>query len=198
MAEILIIEDDSKLREHIHKYLNQKGHEAQQASDGWTGLEYIMTSGCDLVVLDIKVPGLSGIEVLRKVTTSLVNHPPIIIITGHGDKALAIEALRFGAYDFLEKPFHPELLLQTIERALNQKKPEILAYRATLLNGSNEKLTEREQEVARLVTQGLSNDDIALKLKIGSETVKTHLKHIYRKLGVENRTSLTARLSKVS
>lgn len=196
MAEVLIVEDDFKLKTNISNYLQQKGHETEQASDGWEGLEKLTSSGCDVVVLDIRLPGLQGIDVLRKITTTFLNHPPIIIITGHGDKVVAIEALRFGAFDFLEKPFHPELLLKAIERAISQRKPEISAFRASLLNGNSEKLTERELEVAQLASQGLSNEAIAEKLTIGAETVKTHLKHIYRKLGVDNRTSLTARLAK--
>lgn len=193
-SEILIIEDDSKLRGQIQAYLSQKGYQVQGASDGWEGIDLLASHGCDAVILDVKLPGISGTDVLRKIATSYRFHPPVIIITGHGDKALAIEALRFGAFDFLEKPFHPQLLVDTVQRALHEKSQDIRSFRTQLTQVGSGQLTLRESEVAQLAASGLSNDQIAEKLSVGAETVKTHLKNIFKKLGVENRTTLSARL----
>lgn len=192
--EILIIEDDSKLRSQIHTYLSQKGFEPQVASDGWEGTDLLASNGCDGIILDVKLPGISGIDVLRKISTTYKFHPPVIIITGHGDKALAIEALRFGAFDFIEKPFHPQVLVDTLLRALHDKAQDVRSFRAQLTQVGSGQLTLRESQVAQLAAAGLSNDQIATQLTVGSETVKTHLKNIFKKLGVENRTTLSARL----
>lgn len=192
--EVLIVEDDSKLRNQIQNYLLQKGFEVQNASDGWEGLEVLASHGCDVVILDVKLPGISGTDVLRKISTTYRFHPPVVIITGHGDKALAIEALRFGAFDFLEKPFHPQLLADTVERALKEKGQDIRSFRSQLVQVGSGQLTQRESEVAQLAASGLSNDQIAAQLSVGSETIKTHLKNIFKKLGVENRTTLSARI----
>lgn len=191
--EILIVEDDTKLRNQIQTYLSQKGFEVQGATDGWEGIDLIASHGCDAMILDVKLPGISGTDVLRKISTTYQFHPPVIIITGHGDKALAIEALRFGAFDFLEKPFHPQLLVDTIERALKEKGQDIRSFRAQITQVGSGQLTQREAEVAQLAASGLSNEQIASRLAVSAETVKTHLKNIFKKMGVENRTTLSAR-----
>jgi DNA-binding NarL/FixJ family response regulator len=131
---------------------------------------------------------------LREVAATLPTHPPIILITGHGDKETAIKAVHFGAFDFLEKPFAPRVLDNSIERALVEKKQDILNYKSYLAMPEKEGLTAREKEVAYFAADGLSNEEIAERLELGTETVKTHLKKIFRKLGVDNRTSLSNKL----
>jgi DNA-binding NarL/FixJ family response regulator len=196
MAEILLIEDDVRLRSEIQKFLESKGHGVSVASDGREGLESIQQIAYDVVITDIKLPEMTGTEILKQVSTSLPCHPPIIIITGHGDKDTAIKAVHFGAFDFLEKPFSPPALEGTIERALREKKQDILNFKAYLSSPENEGLTSREREVAHLAAEGLSNEEIAKRLVLGSETVKSHLKKIFRKLGVTNRASLANKLRK--
>lgn len=194
MADILIIEDDLSLRTQIARHLEASGHHALTCEDGWAGIKTLKQTGCDVIVLDIKLPGISGIDVLRQIASGFAFHPPVIIITGHGDKFTAIEALHFGAFDFLEKPFNPTLLDSTIARALENKHDDIQRFKT--MNGApaSETLTAREREVATLASSGLTNEQIAGKLTIAQETVKFHLKAIFRKLGVENRVKLVARL----
>jgi DNA-binding NarL/FixJ family response regulator len=196
MAEILIIEDDIRLRSEIQKFLESNGHGVSVAGDGKEGLKSIQQIGYDVVVMDVKLPEMSGTEVLKEISEALPAHPPIIIITGHGDKETAIKAVHFGAFDFLEKPFNPPALTTSINRALTEKKQDILNFKAYLAMPQNEGLTAREREVAYFAADGLSNDEIAVKLSLGSETVKTHLKKIFRKLGVTNRASLSNKLRK--
>jgi two-component system, LuxR family, response regulator FixJ len=196
MAEILIIEDDIRLRSEIQKFLETKGHGVSVASDGKEGLDSIRHIGYDVIVMDVKLPEMSGTDVLREISQTLPSHPPIILITGHGDKSTAIKAVHFGAFDFIEKPFSPPVLDTSIERALTEKKQDILNFKAYLAMPDNEGLTAREKEVAHLAADGLSNEEIAVKLSLGAETVKTHLKKIFRKLGVANRTALSTKLRK--
>lgn len=194
MADILIIEDDLTLCTQIARHLETSGHHTLTCDQGRAAIKTLKDSGCDVIVLDIRLPGISGIDVLRQIA-SFPFHPPVIIMTGHGDKLTAIEAIRFGAFDFLEKPFNPGLLDSAIARALENKHDDIRKFRA--MNGvssASEELTGREREVATLTSSGLTNEQIAGKLMIAPETVKFHLKAIFRKLGVENRVKLAARL----
>lgn len=194
MAEILLIEDDLRLRAEIQKFLEKQGHGVFCCADGSEGLQTLKEVGFDVVISDIKLPGMSGTELLKEVHQSLPSHPPIIIITGHGDKQNAIQAVHFGAFDFIEKPFTPQALDTSIQRALNEKKHDIASFRNFVTHAQSGDLTPRENDVAQLAAEGLSNEEIAERLKLGAETVKSHLKKIFRKLGVANRTALTAKI----
>ncbi len=198
MADILLIEDDLKLRVQIETLLKSKGHEVQTAVEGSEGLKHLAALGADCIVLDTALPDISGMEILKRISQQYPNHPPVILITNQASKTLAIEALRLGAFDFLEKPFHPETLAQAIKKGLEQKHQEIVVFRAFIANTSSHALTPRESEIASFVALGLTNEQIAEKLSIGSETVKTHLKNIFKKLGVENRTHLSSYFRKSS
>lgn len=196
MAEILILEDDLRLRGEIQKHLEKQGHGVFCCADGAEGLQTLKEVGFDIVVLDIRLPGMSGIEVLREVHQTLPCHPPLIIITGHGDKENAIKAVHFGAYDFIEKPFTPQVLDVSINRAISEKKQDMLNFRSYISASQSGELTARESDVAVLAAGGLSNEEIAAKLSLGGETVKSHMKKIFRKLAVTNRTALASKMRK--
>jgi len=195
MANILIIEDDLALQSQIKRFLESRGLTVDTASDGWDGIEALRSSGCDILVLDIRLPGLIGTDVMKKIAEVFMTPPPIIIITGHGDKSLAIESLRWGVCDFLEKPFDPSRLVDTIDRIYRDKKDQIQAFQQEFSGYGATNLSTRENEIARLVAHGLSNDEVAKKLHISVETVKSHLKHIFQKLNVSNRTELSRKVS---
>jgi len=197
MAEILIIEDDLKLRSELEKHLQNGGHGILGCSDAREALQTLREIAFDVIVLDIKLPGLSGTDFMKEVVETLPCHPPLIIITGHGDKQTAIKAVHFGAFDFLEKPFTPHSLDSCIGRALVEKKQEILNYRTLVSSANSGELTTRESEVAMLAAEGMSNEEIASRLQLGTETVKSHLKKIFRKVGVTNRTALSSKLKRV-
>ena len=196
MAEILIIEDNTALRTEIQKHLEGKGHSVTCAVDGAEGYETLKSIPFDVIILDIRMPGMQGTDVLKKVAETLPCHPPIIVVTGHGDKDTAIAALHFGAFDFIEKPFKPSTLDGAVDKALTERKQDALSFRSFLDTNQKEELTPREREVAFLAAEGLSNEEIAERLALGNETVKSHLKKIFRKLGVTNRTTLAARIRK--
>lgn len=196
MAEILIIEDDLSLRAEMESHLEANGHSVCGCPDGEEGLHTLHQMAFDVVILDIGLPGMSGTDVLKEISQTFPCHPPLILITGHGDKETAIKAIHFGAFDFIEKPFTPKSLDSSINRALKEKKQEILSFHAYISTSHGGELTARESEVASLAAEGLSNEEIAERLSLGSETVKSHLKKIFRKLGVANRTALATRLRK--
>jgi len=194
MAEVLLVEDDNALREQLRRHLEQGGHTIIECTSGREALESIMDTAFDAVILDIKLPELTGIDVLREIRQELPSHPPVIMITGHGDKSNAIKAIHYGAFDFLEKPFSPQLIDLTLQRALTERKHEILQFRSLVEARTRSELTVREREVAALASNGLTNDEIANRLGLGSETVKTHLKKIFRKLGITQRADLAQKI----
>ncbi len=191
MSDILLVEDDLSLRTQVESYLEGKGFDVQCAMNGREALIHLKDRAFDVIILDMRLPDIAGIDVLKTVHTESPLHPPFIIITGHGDKALAIDALRSGAFDFLEKPFPPSILVTAVERALVEKKSDIAFSRTIKTVTANGQLTSREIEVAILAGQGLTNEQIAQRLMVSGETIKTHLKNIFKKLAIENRMMLT-------
>jgi len=121
MPSILVIDDEESMRVGCVQTLSEEGYAAQAAENGAQGLEMAQRESFDLVVLDLRMPGLDGMEVLRKlreVDPDLV----VIVITGYATIESAVEAMRRGAYDFLPKPFTPETLLAIVRRAVEQKR----------------------------------------------------------------------------
>jgi len=121
MNRVLVIEDDKKMRLSLSDILNYKGYQIKTASDGLTGLETLKVNNFDAVLLDIKMPGLSGIEVLEQIR-QMSPAIPVIMISGHGTIDLALKSIRLGAFDFLEKPVDAERLLITLNNAIKSSK----------------------------------------------------------------------------
>jgi DNA-binding NtrC family response regulator len=120
-GRILVVDDDMSLRLFTAELLRGEGHEVEEARSGVEALELLGGPGFDLVLADLMMPGLTGLDLLRAVQR---DHPgsEVIIITGHGDVDTAVEAMREGAYDFVTKPYHPEKLLLDVQKALERKR----------------------------------------------------------------------------
>ncbi len=120
MAKILVIDDEQSIRKTLKEILEYEEHQVDTAKDGFEGLDKIKNSQYDVILLDIKMPQMDGIEVLEKIM-SISPDTPVIMITGHGTIETAVEALKKGAYDFLEKPLDLNRLLVAIRNALEKK-----------------------------------------------------------------------------
>lgn len=190
LAKILIIDDNSKLMEDA---LPMYGYETQVAHDGLVGLKILDEDpSFDLILLDVVMPNLDGWETLKAIRKNeKTNHIPIIMLTSVSDANKQISGLKFGADDYIIKPFILPNLLARIEALLrrsNWNKNEKGKTALPFIKGENiTPLTTREKEILSLVAKGSSNSQIADKLFIREVTVKTHLNSIYRKLGVDNR-----------
>ncbi len=142
--------------------------------------------GC--IVSDVRMPGISGIELLRTLKDKGVD-VPLIVITGNADIPLAVEAMKAGASDFLEKPFDDAVLLSAIESALGNRQTTPRAAADTIeINERLQTLTAREREVLDCLVSGLSNKNIASALGISPRTVEVHRAHVMTKM---NATSLS-------
>jgi two-component system nitrate/nitrite response regulator NarL len=165
--------------------------------DGSAALEAIQQLAPDIAVLDMAMPGLSGLEVLSGGFTSKTN---IVFLTAAATDKEIVTAVARGAKGVLHKEVAPDELVQCIREVAHGRQwfseaaTELISNyraRAATLKHVVDQLTNREQDVMRLVSTGLSNKEIARKLKISEGTIKLHLHNIYRKVGVRNRTELT-------
>ena len=190
LAKILIIDDNPKLMEDA---LPMYGYEVESATDGLMGLKMLdEDQSYDLVLLDVVMPNLNGWETLKAIRKNeKIAHIPIIMLTSVSDANKQISGLKFGADDYVTKPFILPNLLARIEALLRRStwnKNEKQANALSFVNGEEiSPLTSREKEILILVAKGDTNSQISEKLFVREVTVKTHLNSIFRKLKVGNR-----------
>jgi len=133
-------------------------------------------------LLDVRMPGMSGLELLEQLTKEQMV-PPTIIITGHGDVPMAVRAMKQGAIDFIEKPFNDEVLLDAIRRAVNSAEQQRSSKALVAdLAARFANLTPREHEVMDMVTAGQSNKEIANALGVSAKTVEAHRARVMEKM----------------
>ena len=148
------------------------------------------------LLLDVRMPGTSGPELFARLAArGLLTRMPVIFLTGHGDVPTAVAAVKQGAFDFVEKPFSDNALVDRIEQALDESARAVLAHQTRLQTQTAlDELTEREREVMRLVMQGLPNKLIADQLDISVRTVEVHRSRVFDKMGVKSAVDLVNRL----
>ncbi len=191
LGKILIIDDNPKLLEDA---LPMYGYDVTVATDGLMGLKLLAedNSSFDLILLDVVMPNLDGWETLKSIRENdKTKHIPIIMLTAVNEDNKQISGLKFGADDYITKPFILPNLLARIEALLRRSKWSSEKKHAGALPFVTSEpispLTSREKEILTLVAKGASNADIADKLFVREVTVKTHLNSIYKKLNVDNR-----------
>ena len=192
IAKILIIDDNPK---YLADALPLYGYEVEVATDGIQGIKKLTSdkNDFDMVLLDIMMPNMDGWETLKTIRNNKkLENMPIIMITALNEEQKEISGLRFGADDYIVKPFILPNLLARIEALLRrstwQKEKVNNVDLKFVQEGEIEPLTAREKEILKMVSQGASNNDIAEKLFVREVTVKTHLNSIFKKLKVKNRT----------
>jgi DNA-binding NarL/FixJ family response regulator len=194
IAKILIVDDNPK---YLRDVLPMYGYEVVVANDGLQALKMLSNkeNTCDLMILDVMMPNMDGWEVLKNIRKNPDHEDmPIIMLTAQDSEQKQISGLKFGADDYIVKPFALPNLLARIEALLRRSKWQETKNQQSHLNlpfTSEEPLiplTAREKEVLQLVAQGANNQDISTKLVVREVTVKTHLNSIFKKLNVSNRT----------
>lgn len=192
IARILIIDDSPK---YLADALPLYGYEVEVANDGLQGVKKLTAenSNFDMVLLDVMMPNMDGWETLKAIRNNKkFENIPIIMITALNEEQKEISGLKFGADDYVVKPFILPNLLARIEALLRRstwrKEKSGNVDLKFVQEGEIEPLTAREKEILKMVSQGASNADIAEKLFVREVTVKTHLNSIFKKLKVKNRT----------
>jgi two-component system, LuxR family, response regulator FixJ len=177
-----VIDDDEAVRESLAFLLRANAIEVRTYESGTVFLGVVpqLKSGC--VVTDVRMPEISGIELLRRLK-ELKSSLPVIVITGHGDVPLAVEAMKFGAVDFLEKPFDDEILLAAVRSALNRQDSDSKrqAERAAI-DDRLAALSNREREVLEGLVAGRANKQIAFDLGISPRTVEIYRANLMTKM----------------
>ncbi|WP_322815487.1 response regulator transcription factor [Chloroflexus sp.] len=191
---VALVDDHSIVRRGLSAYLAAQPDivVVGEAANGESALQMASTWQADVIVMDVLMPGgIDGIETTRQLKR-LIPHTHIIILSGYADDARVIGALRAGAITYIEKESQPEQLLEAIRGAMTGKAVLAPALMQRILEAQTSKaadtLTEREREVLKLVAEGLTNAEIASRLTVSEETVKTHVASILRKLGLAHRT----------
>ncbi len=183
-ARVFVIDDDADMRDTIACLLEEENIPCRMFGAANDFLEFCNAGLQGCILLDIRMPGMSGMELLENLKASGIRLP-VIVITGHGDVPLAVRALKLGAFDFVQKPFNAGELLERVHAALDQVLERRQKNRKLdTLRSHFDSLTGREREIMELVVAGDQSKVIGMKLGISSRTVDIHRSNIMRKLNV--------------
>ena len=179
---VFVIDDDARMRAALERLLKSVGLHAESFATPQDFLRHKLPDVASCLVLDVRLPGMSGLEVQRKLNERRVSIP-IIFITGHGDIPMTVEAMKSGAVEFLTKPFRDQDLVDAIQQAL-KRDDELRQQQAEIaqLQERYAKLTARERDVMRLVVSGMLTKQIASKLALSEVTATVHRGHVMRKM----------------
>jgi two-component system response regulator FixJ len=189
-AIVHVIDDDDAMRDSLAFVLESAGLQARTYASATSFLDALPLEQPTCVVTDVRMPGISGIDLLRRLTQAR-EPAPVIVITGHGDVPLAVEAMKLGAADFIEKPFDDEVMLSAVRAALARSRvddPEGVTRRAVAERLAS--LSARERQVLDGLVAGLPNKNIAFQLGISPRTVEVYRANVMTKMRASSLSEL--------
>lgn len=194
---VFIVDDDDAVRDSIKEVVESVGLGAKIFASAQSFLDWYSVDEPGCLVLDIRMARMGGLALQTRLK-ELGSTIPIIFITGHGDVDTVVTAMKAGAVDFIQKPYHEQNLLDRINQALElDSQNRDAAHKHESLQGHLAKLTEREREVMDLLVQGLANKPIARRLGISPRTVEVHRQRVLEKCSVKSVTQLVRLLNHV-
>ena len=194
---VFIVDDDLSVRRTTERLIRTAGLNVQAFASGREFLNSARPDGPACLILDVRMPGLDGMQLQRELTQSGINIP-IIFITGHGDIPMSVRAMKAGAVEFLTKPFRGQSLLEAIHSAIERdRSAHKQRSESEELRGRYEQLTAREREVMTLVVTGMLNKQVAGQLATTERTIKFHRANIMQKMQVESLADLVRMAEKL-
>jgi len=196
-ATVYVVDDDLSVRKGLARLIKSVGYRVMTFASAKAYLKNTPCEGPSCLVLDVRMPEISGIDLQKRLASSTLDLP-VIFITGHGTVPMSVKALKAGAVDFIEKPFDEQTLLDAIsaaierDKAAKQERADILKIKKNL--GS---LTPRENEVFHLVVQGRLNKQIAAETGTSEKTVKVHRARVMKKMQADSLADLVRMATKV-
>ena len=194
---VFVVDDDEDIRSSLKRLLEQVDLKVEEFSKASDFLEAYDPARPGCLLLDIRMPQMSGTELQKRMLEQDIPLP-IIFITGHADVAIAVDCMKRGAFEFIEKPVRAQRLLDTIQRALSLDRDR-RSIRVEIDEAKRcfSRLTPRESQVVEFAVKGLSNRDIARELGVSSQAIDAHRSKAMQKLGVTNVADLVRLIQKV-
>jgi len=190
-ATVCIVDDDPSILKALARLIETAGYRVKTYDRASAFLESRLPRGPKCLVLDLRMPGLGGLDLQRELAARGLTLP-VVFLTGHGDVPSSVEAMKAGALDFLTKPVRSAVLLEAVRTALDKDKARLKAQRELdSVRGRIETLTPREYEVFRWVISGLLNKQTAFELGISEKTVKFHRAMVMQKMKANSVAELT-------
>jgi two-component system response regulator FixJ len=181
-AIVHVIDDDEAIRQSLAFLLQAAKLEVKTYSTALAFLDALPDAASGCVITDVRMPVMSGVDLLRRLKELKIG-VPVIVITGHGDVALAVEAMKVGAVDFLEKPFDDDVLLASVQSALKRQDGETKRHIERLeIEGRLAGLSNRERDVLGGLVTGRANKQIAFDLGISPRTVEIYRANLMNKM----------------
>ncbi len=197
-AVVFVVDDDPSVRRSTERLLRSAGFKVQTFGSAREFLDSHRSEGPGCLVLDVRMPGLSGMDLQRELAQSGI-HIPIIFITAHGDIPMSVRAMKAGAAEFLTKPFRGRSLLDAVRAAIERDCSAHKARSETAeLHDRYEQLTPREREVMPLITSGMLNKQVAGELATTERTIKFHRAHIMQKMKAQSLADLVRMAQKLA
>ena len=179
---VFVVDDDEAVRSSVGMLLKSIGLEARAFGSAVEFLESYDPSQPGCLILDIRMPGMSGLDLQNRLN-EMGSTLPIVFITGHGDVPIAVNAMRAGAVDFLQKPFHDQELIDRVQQGIEASvQSQVRLDDLSLLKAKMDRLTAREREVMGYVVEGAPNKAIAYDLGLSERTVEIHRSRVMKKM----------------
>jgi len=189
-ATVFVVDDDGPMRRGLEFLVRSAGYEVRGFESAEVFLEDYEPSMRGCLLLDVRMPGMSGLELQEHLRAERINLP-VVIVTAYADVPMAVRAMRAGAFDFIEKPFEGSALLDRVRRAMTcDDDMRLDDAKRRRLNARLESLTPREREVMELVVAGLLNKQVAAELGISMKTVENHRARVMEKMKAESLAGL--------
>jgi len=187
---VFIVDDEAAVRKALRLMMKTAGYQVEEFASATEFLDAYDATKIGCLILDVRMPGMDGLALLRQLTEQRVLLP-VIMLSAHGDIPMAVDAVKRGAVDFLEKPAQPSVLREKVARALNtaERWQREQMERQEILDKFS-KLTRREREVAKLLADGKSNRSIAKALGMSENTLRVHRHNIRDKMQAAHATDL--------